>query len=111
MTKCYLCGKGTLKRQKTDFSLYGMSLGRFDAEVCSACSEKFFDAKASEQIDKAAKQKGVWGLEAETTVGQAGDSLIVRINKQLAQFLKLKKGSRVRIRPEDKHHAVIELEA
>ena len=109
MTKCYLCGKGLLKKQKTEFSLYGVSLGMFDAEICNICHEKFFDEKASEEIDAVAKQKGLWGLEAETTIGQAGDSLIVRIHKPLAEFLKLKKGGKVRIRPEDKRHVLVEI--
>jgi hypothetical protein len=89
--------------------LYGVSLGKFDAEVCNSCNEKFFGEKASDEIDKIAKQKGLWGLEAETTIGKAGDSLIVRINKQLATFFKLKKGGKIRIRPEDERHIIIEI--
>lgn len=109
MTKCYLCQKGTLEKKKVEFKLYGELVGSFSAEVCSQCGEKFFDEKTSAKIDEAAKTKGLWGLEAETSIGKTGDSLMVRINKQLAEFLGLQKGEKVKIRPEDKKRLVIEI--
>jgi len=109
MEKCYTCEKGTLKKQKVDFKLYGELVGKFDADVCDKCGEKFFDEATSEKIDVEAKAKGLWGLEAETSIGQSGDSLMVRINKPLAGFLNLHKGEKVKIRPEDKKRLIIEV--
>lgn len=109
MEKCYLCEKGFLEKKKVDFKLYGELIGKFDAEVCSLCGEKFFDEATSQKIDEATKAKGLWGLEVETNVGQSGDSLMVRINKQLAQFLKLRKGEKIKLRPEDRRKLVIEV--
>ena len=107
--KCYTCEKGTLQRKKVDFQLYGELVGKFPADVCNQCQEIFFDEKTSEAIDKASKAKGLWGLEAETKVGQSGDSLMIRVNKQLVDFLNLHKGETVKIRPEDKKKLVIEI--
>ncbi|MEK6920511.1 MAG: hypothetical protein AABX82_01405 [Nanoarchaeota archaeon] len=109
MEKCYVCEKGIMEKKKVDFHLYGELIGKFDAEVCPVCKEKFFDEETSQKIDATTKAKGLWGLEAETSIGQSGDSLMVRINKQLAQFLNLQKGERIKIRPEDRKKITIEI--
>ena len=57
---------------------------------------------------KIQEQKALWCLEAETKIGQSGDSLMIRGNKQLVDFLNLHKGETVKIRPEDKKKLVIE---
>ncbi|MBI5391252.1 YgiT-type zinc finger protein [Candidatus Woesearchaeota archaeon] len=105
---CYVCEKGTLYSKKTDFKMYGVNLGKFDAEVCDQCGETLFSESSSDKIDVAARKAGVWGLEAETTVGEVGNSLDVRINKKLAAFVGLTKGTPIRIYPEGKKKVVIE---
>ena len=95
------CG-GTIQKKSVEFSMYGKSLGMFEAEVCSKCGEELFTEEASKQIDAAAKKKGLWGLEAHTTVGKSGDSLIIRVNKKLADFYGLKTGKEVTLMPRDK---------
>ena len=100
MKKCYLCEMGSLKEDKVDFRLYGKTIGKFNAEKCDKCGEVFFDEKESDKIDQAAKEKGLWGLEAETTVTQAGNSLAIRIPKKIADFMHLKKGTSTVIHPE-----------
>ncbi len=107
MTKCYLCEKGNLKKKKVPFGLYGIELGKFEAEVCSKCNEKFFDEKSSDLIDEAAKAKGLWGLEARTKVSKAGDSLIIRVNKKLADFYGLRQGGEVSLSPKNKKELLI----
>ncbi|MBI4447926.1 hypothetical protein HY643_03015 [Candidatus Woesearchaeota archaeon] len=66
--KCYTCEKGNLKRIKSEFKLYGLILGKFNSEVCDKCGQTFFGENASNAIDKVAKQKGLWGLDAKTKV-------------------------------------------
>lgn len=105
---CDECG-GKIVKKPVPFYLYGIELGNFPAEVCSQCGEECFDEGASDMIDAAAKEKGLWGLDAKTTVGVAGDSFIIRINKDLAEFFKLKKGEEVHLRPENKHTLIVEL--
>ncbi len=101
MEKCYICEEGRLVSKKVDFKMYGKAIGKFDALACDKCSEIFFDESASEKIDKAVKEKGLWGLEATTSVTQAGNSLAIRIPKRIAKFLNLKKGTQTRMRPEE----------
>ncbi len=109
MTKCYICEKGKLIRKKVDFDVYGVSIGKFPAEVCNKCNETFFDEEISIKIDEAVKTKGLWGLEAKTKIGKVGDALDVRFNKRLVEFLNLKKGEEVTIKPETKKKIIVEL--
>jgi hypothetical protein len=104
--KCWECGGRIVKRKK-DFSLYGINIGEFDAEVCKKCGEVVFSEEASDQIDKAAKEAGLWGLEAKTKVAKTGDSLTIRVNKRLAEFLGLKEGKEVTLHPENKEKLVV----
>jgi len=106
--KCYVCGKGMLEPKKVDFKLYGTSLGKFDAEVCNACNETFFSEESSDKIDTLAKKNGLWGLEAKTKVGKVGNSMDVKINRRIAEFVGLKKGKEVRVFPDGKNRIIIE---
>lgn len=106
---CYICEKGKLEKKKVDFFLYGENLGKFDAEVCNLCNEKFFNEETSSKIDDKAKKLGLWGLEAHTSIGVVGNSLDIRLHKKIAKFLGVKKGSPVNIYPETKKKLIIEL--
>lgn len=106
--KCEECG-GRIINKKVDFGLYGQSLGKFPAEVCSKCGETCFSEEASDQIDKIAKERGLWGLDLRTKVSKAGDSLMIRINKKIADFMGLHKGEEVHIHPQDKKRLIIEI--
>jgi YgiT-type zinc finger domain-containing protein len=106
--RCEECGGKTIHK-KVDFSMYGISLGKFPAEVCTKCGEEVFTEEVSDQIEKITKQKGLYGLEARTKVGVAGNSLDVRIGKKVARFFGLKKGEEVLTYPESKHKLVIEI--
>ncbi len=106
--KCYICGKGKLVKKKVEVKPYGIPIGEFDAQVCPACNETFFSEQISDRIDEVAKNKGLWGLEARTKIGQVGNSIDVKITKKIAQFVGLKKGKDVRIYPEGKNKIIIE---
>ena len=106
---CYICEKGTLRKGKAPFNMYGERLGEFEAEICDVCGEVFFTEQASDKIDEIAKKKGLWGLESQTKAGKVGNSLDVKIAKNIADFTGLKKGDDVRIYPESKNRLIIEL--
>ena len=57
--KCDECG-GKIVKKLVDFGLYGVSLGKFNAEVCTKCGEECFDEETSDMIDEVAKAKGLW---------------------------------------------------
>jgi len=107
--KCYICEKGDLTRKKADYKLYGMSLGKFNAEVCNTCGETFFDEVESKKMTEIAKKKGLWGLQTKTKIGQAGTTLDIRLPKRIIDFLNLKKGKEVEIHPEGKNRLVVSI--
>ncbi len=107
--ECPIC-EGRMGRKQVPYSIGGVDLGTFDADVCASCSEVFFTEAASDTIDAKAKEMGLWGLEKKGKIGYSGNSLIVRIPKKVAEFMKLKKGEDITIKPEDKKRLVIEVD-
>ncbi|MBI2666593.1 hypothetical protein HYX13_03200 [Candidatus Woesearchaeota archaeon] len=104
---CEECG-GKVIEKKVPFSLYGQELGMFPAEVCNGCGEEVFEENTSEEIDHIAKEKGLWGLEAQTKITKIGASYAVIINKKIAEFAGLEHGMPVHVHPESKGKIVIE---
>ena len=98
--KCPICEKGNLKKGKIKETMFGIYLGEFPAEICSKCHESFTDEKTTRSIEEAAKKKGIWGLGKKTKITKTGNSLAVRIPKEIANFLKLKDGKEAYIYPE-----------
>lgn len=105
--KCPVCEKGTLKNGKIKEIMFGIYLGEFPAEICSKCNESFTDEKTTRAIEEVAKKKGIWGLGKKTKITKTGNSLAVRIPKEIANFLKLKEGNDAYIHP-DKDRLIIE---
>lgn len=99
--KCALCN-GKLKEKIVDYKVYGKSIGKFKAQVCDSCEEQWFDEKTSREIEQAEKKAGIFGLSKETKISYSGNSLIIRIPKELAKFMNLKKETAVILYPEKK---------
>lgn len=108
--ECPLCGKGKLKKSKTHEILFGIDLGEFPIMFCTQCGESFTDEKTTQSIGCAAKKKGIWGLGKKTAIARTGNSLAVRIPKNIATFLKLKEGKEAYIHPEGKKLVIETLE-
>lgn len=105
--KCYICEKGNLEKKKVDYIFIGENLGKFEAEVCPVCGEQFFNEKTSLEVEKIAKQRGLWGMEAKTKIAEVGNSYAIRVNKKIMNFMNLKKGEEVTLIPESKNKLVI----
>ncbi len=105
--KCPICEKGTLKKGKIKETMFGVYLGEFPAEICTKCNESFTDEKTTRAIEETAKKKGIWGLGKKTKITKTGNSLAVRIPKEIAKFLDLKEGNEAYIHPE-KDRLIIE---
>ena len=100
-TKCALCN-GKLKEKTVAYEINGRSIGRFKAKVCESCREQWFDEETALKIEEAEKKLNVFGLTRETKIGYSGNSLIIRIPKELAKFMNLKKQTKVILYPEKK---------
>jgi hypothetical protein len=108
MVKCPVCGKSELILEKRRSELYGFGLGEYMAEVCKACGKIFWFEDDVIQMEKRAKELAIWGLEHKTKVSVAGNSLIIRIPRKLAQFMGLDKGSEIVVHPYGKDKLIVE---
>ena len=109
MTKCPICENGTLRKGKVEEEMFGVALGRYDAEICDKCGESFLDQDAMHEIEAKAKELGLWGLAKNMKVIKSGNSLSVRIPAKIANFLNLEEGENVLLYPEGKKKIVVEV--
>ncbi len=108
MVRCPVCRRSELKTQIRKAEQYGFDLGEYKAAVCSACGEIFWLESDVRRMEKKAKRLGIWGLEQKTKVAVAGNSLIVRIPKRLANFVGITKGKEVYVHPAGRDRLLIE---
>ncbi len=105
--KCVMCEKGTLKEKLVYYKELGVSLGRYKGNICTNCGEIFFDSETAKKIQAKSKELGLFGLAKKTKVAKVGNSLAIRIPKEIADFLNLKKEEEVRIVPKNQNELVI----
>ena len=99
--KCIVCSGETAKKV-VEHKEFGISLGNFKADVCKKCGETYFDEETAERIQQKSKELGLFGLARKAKVAKVGNSIAIRIPKEIAEFLKLEKGKEVSIVPEGK---------
>ena len=104
--KCVSC-KGKLKNKIVDYKVYGVNIGKFPALVCNSCGEHWFSEETSRKIEAKEKELGLFGLSIDTKVSYSGNSLIIRIPKELAKFLSIKKETKIELSPENKNKLCI----
>ncbi len=107
--RCPVCGKGTLHPKRIREEMFGVDLGRYDAEVCDQCGESFLGAKSMDKLEARAKELGLWGLASKVKIARSGNSLVVRIPAALARYLKMKSGQEVLVAPERANRLILEL--
>lgn len=100
--KCPACNDGELKKARIREEQLGVFLGEYKGLRCDACNETFFDEATTQKIIEKAKEKGIFGIEAKTKIAKSGNSLAVRIPKNIATIMKLKEGQEVRMHPAGK---------
>jgi len=86
-----------------EYKIYGKTIGKFNALVCESCGEQWFDEETAKEIEQKERASGLFGLSRETKIGYSGNSLIIRIPKELANFMGIKKETNVVLYPEDKN--------
>ena len=106
--KCIMCEGNTIKKN-IEYREFDVSLGSFKADVCKKCGETYFDEETVGEIQAKSKQLGLFGLAKKVKIAEIGNSIAIRIPKEIAEFLKLDKGKEVIIFPESKHGLRISL--
>ncbi len=103
-----MCGQKA-KRANIEFRLYGLAIGKYPGFKCTSCGEEWFDEGTVSEIEAKTRKLGLFGLEKEEKIAVAGNSLMVRIPKPIAEFMKIKKGSLVRVEPHGREKLVVEI--
>jgi len=106
--KCILCNGKTVKKD-IEHKEFGISLGYFPAQVCEKCNESYFDEETAGKIQKKSQELGLFGLSRKVKVAEVGNSIAIRIPKEISTFLDLKKGKEVVLTPETKHDLHIQV--
>ena len=99
--KCIICN-GILKEKTVEHEEFGISVGKYKGRECSKCGEIFFDSDTVDKIQAKSKEMGLFGLAKKTRVAQVGNSLAIRIPKEIAKFVNLKKEGEIKIVPKNK---------
>ena len=105
--KC-TCG-GKLKRSKVEVEFFGINFGLKDAEVCSLCGSEYLDQDTMKEIETEVKKRNIFGLERKVSVTKSGNSLVIRIPPEIAEFLGIHYKSTVQLFPVDKDKLEIKI--
>ncbi len=87
--KCVICDKGAMVKRQVEYKDVGISLGRFQAEVCTSCGEAVFSEETAKKIETLEKKLGIFGLEEKAKVRKSGNSLTLTITTKIEGFEKL----------------------
>lgn len=109
VSRCPVCGKGTLRPGTVHEEMFGVDLGKYPGEVCDRCGESFLSSESMHKVEQKAKELGLWGLASKVKIARSGNSLVVRIPSSLARYLKMKSGQEVLVSPEKANRLVLEL--
>ncbi|MEK6907146.1 MAG: AbrB/MazE/SpoVT family DNA-binding domain-containing protein [Nanoarchaeota archaeon] len=105
--KCIMCNS-EVKEKFVEYEEYGNSFGKYKARVCVKCGEVYFDSETVDKIQQKSKKLGLFGIIKKAKVAQVGNSLAIRIPKEIALATGLKKGKEVLIVPKGKSNIAIE---
>ncbi len=101
--------KGKLNQKFVEHKEFGVVLGKFKALVCNNCNEIFYDSDIVKIIQLKSKELGLFRLSKRTKVAQVGNSLAIRIPKEIANFTNLKKEDQIKITPQNNHRIIIDI--
>ncbi|MBI2648828.1 MAG: AbrB/MazE/SpoVT family DNA-binding domain-containing protein [Thaumarchaeota archaeon] len=103
------CG-GRLKRSATEVEFFGIDFGMKKADVCTKCGSEYLSQELMEELEAEVKRRGLFGLERRGRVAKSGNSLVIRIPKEIADTLKMKRDLPIVIYPSEPRKLVVELE-
>ncbi len=105
--KC-TCG-GELKRSKVEVEFFGIDFGLKDAEVCTRCGSEYLDQETMKEIETMVKERNIFGLERKISVTKSGNSLVIRIPPEIAEYLGIHYKSVVQLFPVDKNRLEVKV--
>ncbi|MFH1247417.1 MAG: hypothetical protein V1644_03480 [Candidatus Micrarchaeota archaeon] len=106
--KCPMCN-GKVKKGKVIEEYLGQKLGEFEGWTCIKCGETLLNEESARMAFNKAKELGLVGLSEKSAIAKSGNSLVVRIKKTLADYLKITEGKEIILYPEGKSKLIVEI--
>jgi hypothetical protein len=103
------CG-GKLKRTATEVEFFGIDFGVRKADICTECGSEYLSQELMEEIEREVKRRRLFGLERRGHIAKSGNSLVIRIPKEMAESLKVKRDMAFVMYPSQPRTLVIEVE-
>jgi hypothetical protein len=103
------CG-GRLKRNFTEVEFFGINFGLTQANLCTHCGSEYLPQEVMEEIEMEVKRRRLFGLERRGHVAKSGNSLVIRIPKEIAESLKIKRDLPIIIYPTEPRKLIVEVE-
>lgn len=103
------CG-GKIKWKRDKIIIDGINCGILDIEYCPKCGEEYLPEKSMEVVETKLKEAGLWGIQRkEANLWKSGNSVVLRIPKDIADKLHLKPDDKVKVYTEGKKKLIIDL--
>ncbi len=83
------CG-GTMKETLDEIEFFGINFGIKKIEMCAKCGDKYISDEVYEEVEKKAKERGLFGLERKVKVTKSGNSLVLRLPPDIIKFAGIK---------------------
>ena len=77
----------------------GIDFGVRTGHVCTRCGDELLTEETWQEIEDAAKARGLFALERKVRIRRSGNSLVVSIPPDMARFLGVEKDSLVSLLP------------
>jgi len=103
------CG-GKLKTGFAEVEFFGIDFGAKRVDVCSDCGSEYLSQEVMEEVEAEVKRRGLFGLERRGRVAKSGNSLVIRIPKDIAKSLKIRRDVSIVIYPSEPKKLIIEVE-
>ncbi len=98
-----------MKESQCQVEFFGIDFGLRHCEVCTDCQSEYLDDNVMEEIEKEVKAKKLFALERKIKVTKSGNSLVIRIPPEIAQFSNLHYESILRLMPVTKKKIELEI--
>ena len=102
------CG-GNLRKTKVEVEFFGIDFGLRDAEVCIACGSEYLDHETLKEVETEIKKRNIFAMERKIQVDRSGDSLVIKIPPEIAEFLDIHYKSLVQLFPVDRNRLEVKV--
>ena len=79
-----------MKETLDEIEFFGIDFGIKKVEMCTKCGDIYISDEVYEEVEKKAKDLGLFGLERKVKVTKSGNSLVLRLPPDIVKFAGLK---------------------